>query len=163
MSKPTHSYATRVLWEGNLGEGTSGYACYSRTYRVVVAGKPDLPGTADPAFRGEGDKHNPEELFLTSIAACHMLFYLALCAKNGVRVVAYEDEATGTMALDPDGGGRFEAITLRPRVTIARAQDEAAAVELHADAHRRCFIANSCATPIRRVATVRVRNGEERA
>lgn len=163
MSKPVYAYAARVVWEGNLGEGTSSYARYGRNYRVIVAEKPDLNGSADAAFRGERDKHNPEELFLSSISACHMLFYLALCARQGVRVVAYEDEATGTMALDPDGGGRFAAITLHPTVTIARAQDQATAVALHAEAHRRCFIANSCAGPIRQVATVHVRDDGERS
>jgi len=161
MSKPVHKCSTRVVWEGNLGEGTSGYARYSREYRVVIAGKPDLVGTADPAFRGERDKHNPEDLFLTSISACHMLFYLSLCARKGVEVVAYADEATGTMSIDGNGGGRFEEITLHPRITIARAEDALAAASLHTEAHELCFIANSCAVPIRHVAKVHVQQTEE--
>src|SRR5258706_10558564 len=93
----SHAYAARLIWEGNTGEGTAGYRTYSRAYRVLVPGKPDLPGSADPAFRGEADKHNPEDLFLAAISACHMLSYLALCATQGIRVVAYEDEARGRM------------------------------------------------------------------
>lgn len=148
MSQRLHEHASRLVWEGNLGDGTSGYASYSRSYRVVIAGKPDLVGTADPAFRGERDKHNPEELFLASLAACHMLFYLSLCARQGIVVVAYEDEVSGTLMLEPNGGGRFGEITLNPKVTIARAQDDEAAIALHEKAHALCFIANSCATPI---------------
>lgn len=161
ISNSPHHYATRVVWEGNLGEGTCGYASYLRTYRIVTAGKPDLIASADPAFRGERDKLNPEELFLASIASCHMLFYLALCARHGVQVVTYEDDAGGTLYLDADGGGRFEEITLRPRVTIAAGQDATRAAQLHALAHERCFLANSCATPIRQEATLLVA-GEER-
>jgi organic hydroperoxide reductase OsmC/OhrA len=151
-----HEYATRVIWEGNLGGGTSVYTGYSRKYRMVVAGKPDLAGTADPAFLGERDTHNPEDLFLMSISACHMLTYLALCARKGIQVVAYEDDTTGTMRVEGNGGGRFEEIILRPKVAIARNQDPSVAAGLHAAAPELCFIANSCAVPIRHQATVHV-------
>jgi len=56
-------------------------------YQARVAGKPNLAGTADPAFRGQRDKNNPEDFFLASISACHMLTYLALCARGGIQVV----------------------------------------------------------------------------
>ena len=150
----SHAYAARLIWEGNTGEGTSGYRTYSRTYRVLMPGKPDLLGSADTAFRGEADKHNPEDLFLTAISSCHMLSYLALCATQGVRVVAYEDEVRGRMVTTADGGGRFEEVTLHPRVTLAEGQDSALAMRLHETAHQLCFIANSCSVPIRHEATV---------
>lgn len=162
MSQPVHKYASRIIWEGNLGAGTTDYPSYSRKYRVVLAGKPELIGSADPAFRGESDKHNPEDLFLTAIAACHMLFYLSLCARKGVNVVAYADDATGAMSIDGNGGGRFEEIILRPKVTIARAEDASEAARLHTQAHELCFIANSCAMPIRHVAAIEVQQTEER-
>lgn len=56
----THGYAVGLIWEGNLGTGTINYSSYSRQFRVVIQNKPDLLGTADIAFRGEPDKHNPE-------------------------------------------------------------------------------------------------------
>jgi organic hydroperoxide reductase OsmC/OhrA len=151
-----HEYTARLIWDGNLGEGTSSYTSYGRQYRVLVAGKPELVGTADPAFRGEADKHNPEDLFLAAIAACHMLFYLSLCARKGIRVLAYEDDVSGTMKVEAGGGGRFEEVTLRPRVTIANVEGVERAVQLHDTAHELCFIANSCSVPVRHKATVRV-------
>src|SRR5262249_23964332 len=144
------------VWTGNRGDGTARYDCYARSHRIAVAGKPELAGTADVAFRGEPDKHNPEELFLAADAACHMLTYLALCARRGLRVCAYEDEAAATLVVDGGGGGRFETIVLRPAVTVARAEDAALAGALHDEAHRACFIARSCATPNRHEAIVRV-------
>lgn len=144
----SHDYRSHIVWDGNLGDGTASYATYGRQYRVVVAGKPDLNGSANPVFRGEAGKHDPEDLFLAAIAACHMLSYLALCAREGIRVVAYEDDATGTLVLDASGGGRFEQVTLRPAVTIADGDPERAA-QLHHKAHQQCFIANSCSVPIR--------------
>jgi len=155
MAKGEHAYAARVIWDGNTGEGTARYDGYGREYRVVVDGKPDLDGSADPAFRGDARRHNPEDLFLASISACHMLFYLSLCARKGVRVLAYEDDARGTMRLDAGGGGRFEEITLHPSVTIAGEENAALAIQLHAAAHELCFIANSCSTAIRHQPTVR--------
>jgi organic hydroperoxide reductase OsmC/OhrA len=151
-----HEYAARVRWTGNLGEGTSGYAAYGRRYDVLVAGKPDLAGTADPAFRGEADRHNPEDLFLASISACHMLSYLALCARGRVRVTAYEDDARGRLALHPGGRGRFEEVTLHPVVTVADAETLESATRLHEEAHELCFIASSCSVPIRVEPVVRV-------
>ena len=152
----SHDYRTHIVWDGNLGDGTSSYAAYGRHYRVLVAGKPDLAGSANPLFRGEAGKHDPEDLFLAAIAACHMLTYLALCARGGIRVVGYEDDAGGTLLLDGDGGGRFEQVTLRPAVTIAEGDDAERAAQLHEAAHRQCFIANSCSVPIHHQATVRV-------
>jgi organic hydroperoxide reductase OsmC/OhrA len=122
-----------------------------------VEGKPDLAGTADPAFRGEMNKHNPEELFLAALSACHMLFYLALCARNGICVVAYEDRAEGQITSDSRGGGRFESITLRPHVTVGAKGRVELARSLHGTAHERCFIANSCSVPIRIVSAVEER------
>jgi organic hydroperoxide reductase OsmC/OhrA len=154
MTTGAHEYTARLIWDGNTGEGTARYAAYGRQYRVLVAGKPELAGTADPAFRGEADRHNPEDLFLAAVSACHMLFYLSLCARQGVRVLAYADDARGRMRIHADGGGRFEAIALRPTVTVADGTDTALAVRLHETAHDLCFIANSCSVPIRCEPTV---------
>jgi organic hydroperoxide reductase OsmC/OhrA len=154
MATGAHEYTARLIWNGNTGRGTATYAGYGRQYRVLVAGKPELAGSADPAFRGEADRYNPEDLFLAAVSACHMLFYLSLCARQGVRVLAYEDAARGRMLMGADGGGKFEEIALRPAVTVAGGADMALAVRLHDDAHRLCFIANSCSVPIRLEPTV---------
>jgi organic hydroperoxide reductase OsmC/OhrA len=159
----THDYQARVVWDGNTGEGTAAYARYAREYRVLVAGKPDLAGSADPAFRGLAERHNPEDLFLAALSACHMLFFLALCARNGICVLAYEDAAEGRMVTSDDGSGRFEAVTLRPRVILAEGSDPARAARLHETAHERCFIANSCRVPIRVSATAAVEAAAARA
>lgn len=146
-NKP-HGYSSSLLWEGNLGTGTSDYETYGRRYRIRIDGKPDLVGSADPMFRGEPALHNPEDLLLAAISSCHMLSYLALCARKRISVLTYEDAATATMVLTPDGGGHFTEATLRPRVTVAAAADLEAAARLHEQAHHLCFIASSCNFPI---------------
>jgi organic hydroperoxide reductase OsmC/OhrA len=155
MERGEHHFKAHLVWDGNRGNGTATYAEYGREYRVVIDGKPEIAGSADVAFRGDADRLNPEDLFLASISACHMLTYLALCARQGIRVVAYEDAATATMKEDGGGGGRFEEVVLHPRVTLANAGDASRAEALHARAHQLCFIANSCSVPIRHEAETR--------
>lgn len=143
-----HDYRLQLRWEGDPATGTASYAAYDRQFRVTFAGKPDLVGSANPAFRGDPAVHDPEDLFLSSIASCHMLAYLALCAREGIRVVAYVDDPHGRLVLRPGGGGRFEQVVLHPRVEIAAGGDVARAIALHAEAHARCFIASSCSVLI---------------
>ena len=157
MMKGAHEYSSRLIWDGNTGDGTATYAGYGRQYHITFAGKPDITGSADPAFRGDAAKLNPEDLFVASLSSCHMLSYLALCSLKGIRVVAYEDDAKGTMAVDADGSGRFIEVVLHPTVTIAESQHVALALDLHDLAHDQCFIANSCSIPIRHKPIVQIK------
>ena len=143
-----HLFAVAVEWTGSQGTGTSSYRAYSRDHEISGAGKPVIPGSSDPAFRGDAARYNPEELMIASLSACHMLWYLHLCAVNHVVVTAYTDAADGLMTLDEDGGGRFASVTLRPRVTIEAGSDAGIARDLHREAHRLCFIANSVNFPV---------------
>ena len=151
-----HEYQARLVWDGNTGAGTRSYSTYGREYHIAIAGKPDLRGTADPAFRGKPHLHNPEDLFLASVSACHMLTYLALCARQGVNVLSYEDDATGTLVTDRAGGGVFSEIILRPAVVVAEEESRSTAETLHDAAHEHCFIASSCRVPIHCRPTVSV-------
>lgn len=148
MPKRHHDYAAKVIWTGNSGRGTSSYTGYAREYRVLITGKPSLAGTADTAFHGDPERHNPEDLFLAALSACHLLTYLALCARRGICVVAYEDDAEGTLELNQRAGGRFTRIILRPRVSVLAPEHLELARQLHDDAHAQCFIAASCRVPL---------------
>lgn len=149
MGEKRHEYRVTVTWQGNVGTGTSGYRDYGRDHLISAEGKPDLLGSADPAFRGDPKRWNPEDLFLASLSACHKLWYLHFCAVSGVIVTAYEDQAEGVMEMDADGTGRFTDVVLRPTVTIKRGTFPQLALELHGDAHEKCFIANSVNFPVR--------------
>ncbi len=152
MAIRTHRYGTRVEWSAN-GDGTQGYTRYSRNHAIAAAGKPKILGSSDPLFRGDASRYNPEELLVASLSACHMLWYLHLCAMNRITVTAYLDEAMGTMEESADGGGRFVRVVLRPQVTLA-AGDRDRALALHDEAHHHCFIANSVNFPVDVVPTI---------
>ena len=138
-----HHYSVEVRWTGNLGEGTKNYQSYARTHEISSGQKPAIPGSSDPAFRGNDDRWNPEDLMVAAVSACHKLWYLHLCAVAGVNVVAYVDRAQGVMVEDANRGGYFTGVTLKPEVTITAGSDLAKAASLHHDAHEKCFIANS--------------------
>ena len=85
---------------------------------------------------------------MASISACHQLWYLHLCADAGLVITSYVDRAEGVMVEEADGGGRFRRVVLRPVVTFAPGADLHRARELHHEAHRLCFIANSVNFPV---------------
>lgn len=147
MSRP-HRYRVDVVWTGNRGTGTDGYRNYSRNHVIRVPGKPDLPGSADPTFRGDATRHNPEDMLVAALSTCHMMSYLHMATVAGVVVTAYTDVAEGTMETAGDGG-RFTDVVLRPVVTIAADSDPAKAAAAHETAHHACFIANSVNFPVR--------------
>ncbi|KIG02497.1 MULTISPECIES: OsmC family protein [Caballeronia] len=144
-----HIYELTVAWTGNRGSGTSAYDAYSRDHVVRVGSKPAIDASSDPAFRGDAARHNPEELFVASLSSCHMLWYLHLCAVNGIVVTGYVDQAIGQMQEDANGSGRFTDVLLRPAVSIGAGADAGLAARLHEEAHRFCFIANSVNFPVR--------------
>lgn len=148
MPNRTHRYRVEVEWTGNSGEGTARYRGYERTHRLTGVGKPPIAGSSDPSFLGDPACWNPEELLIGSLAACHQLWYLGLCANEGIVVTAYRDEVEGEMAEESDGAGQFRSVTLRPRVTIGAGCDVDRAIALHERAHQMCFIARSVNFPV---------------
>lgn len=143
-----HDYRVDVEWTGNRGSGTDGYRNYGRDHVIRIDGKPPLQGSADPTFRGDASRHNPEDLLVSALSACHMLSYLHMATVAGVVVTAYTDSAEGRMATDGDGG-RFVEVVLHPVVTITAGSDAGKATAAHEAARRACFIANSVNFPVR--------------
>ncbi len=141
-----HHYTTNVRWIGNTGEGTTHYTGYKRDHQVSKSGGSVIECSSDPVFRGDALKFNPEELFLSSISSCHMLWYLHLCTDAKLKVISYTDDPQGTMIEDTDGGGQFTKVLLRPSITIAGSavELESIAKDVHYLAHAKCFIARSC-------------------
>ncbi|MCM2130169.1 OsmC family protein [Larsenimonas rhizosphaerae] len=139
----THDYTLTVRWTGQNEAGTTSYRSYSRAHDILSEGKPRIQASADPAFMGDPALHHPEELFVASLSECHMLWYLHLCADEGVVVTDYVDQPRGTLKLASGHGGRFTRIELRPVITITSESSVDTARALHDRAHQYCFIAQS--------------------
>ncbi len=144
-----HHYALSIEWTGNLGTGTSDYRAYTRNHLVSGENKPNILASSDPHFRGDKTRYNPEEMLVAALSSCHMLSYLHLCAVNGVIVLEYKDNATGTMVENPDGSGQLTEATLNPVVKVKDRAMNLKAIELHEKAEKMCFIAQSVNFPVR--------------
>ena len=145
-----HRYSVEIVWTGNLGTGTSDYQAYSRDHTVAAQGRPGIAGSADPQYRGDPQRWNPEQLLVAAVSQCHMLWYLHLCAEAGVVVTDYRDLPLGVMS-----GDRFRGIELHPQVTVADPSMVAEAEQLHHPAREKCFIANSVNFPVTHRVAVR--------
>jgi len=146
-----HQFEGSLEWSGNLGTGTSAYDQYGRNFEVDTAGKFPIAGSADPAFRGDGQRINPEDFFMNALSSCHMLWYFHLCADAGVVVTHYRDNYSGMLEI-VDGIGRMTKVQLRPNIIIdvekSVANAQQLAMDLHHKAHEKCFIANSVTTEV---------------
>ncbi|NED98601.1 OsmC family protein [Phytoactinopolyspora halotolerans] len=156
----THTYELVVEWTGNQGTGTSSYRAYGRQHEIRAEGNDtSIAGSADPSFRGDPERWNPEELLVASLSQCHMLWYLHLASVAGVVVTEYVDTPIGTMELERDGAGQFADVTLRPVVTVADASMVDKAQAVHEDANAKCFIARSVNFPVHHAPEIRVAPG----
>ena len=142
-----HRYTADLEWSGAAQGPTTDYRTYSREFVLRLPGKVELRGSSDPHFVGDPTLHNPEDLLLAAVASCHLLSWLSLCARQGVRVLSYRDQPEATMAWTGETFA-FTEVVLHPRATIHADDDVAAAIALHEEAHRVCFIARSVAFPI---------------
>lgn len=143
-----HHFKADIKWTGNTGSGTINYQAYSRDHIIQCEGRPEIMTSSAPEFRGDPQKYSPEDLLVASLSSCHMLWYLHLCADAGVNVIEYSDIATGIMVIEKGGSGKFTEVTLNPKVLVAEDSMIEKALELHKEANKKCFIANSCNFPV---------------
>jgi len=125
------------------------YEHYPRDHDVRFERGQRITGSAAPAYFGSADGVDPEEMLVAALSSCHMLTLLAIAAKKGFTIDAYEDDAVGTLGKNAEGRAAVTHVTLRPKITFAGDAPDAAALEkLHESAHRNCFIASSVKTEV---------------
>jgi organic hydroperoxide reductase OsmC/OhrA len=155
MANP-HFYRARLTWTGGEQGPAVSYEKYSRAFRIEMEGRPAIEGSADPSYRGDPSRVNPEELLVASISSCHLLTYLALAVRAQMDVISYVDEAEGIMQMEGDKM-RGTDVILRPSIVLGPGADLDKAQALHNQAHDQCFIANSVTCDIRIEAMIEVR------
>jgi peroxiredoxin-like protein len=137
----SHLFEGTLRWTGAARE-SDGKLQLERAFRVEFAGKAAIDGSSPAVFAGDDGRHNPETLMVASLMACHHLTYVAVCERSGIRLKAYTEQATGTLAIK-DGKMRMVEVQLRPHVTVADATQVERALALHDKAHANCFMSNS--------------------
>ncbi len=143
-----HDYTARVTWTGNRGQGTASYRAYDRTWNIETPNKPVVHCSNDPLLGGDPTLHNPEDLLIASLSACHMLWYLHLASDAGIAVQGYVDDPVAVGESLPSGAGRFLSAALRPVITVPDSTDLAKADAIHHEIHKTCFIARSVNFPV---------------
>ncbi len=141
----THTYRSQLSWRGSTGEG---YESYDRNHRVAVPpADGELVLSSDPAFGGNPELPNPEQLLVASASSCQLLSFLAFAARSRIDVLAYDDDAEAIMPEDRQPM-RITRISLRPRILITAGADPERVARLVERAHDHCFIANTLNTEI---------------
>ena len=148
-----HDFQLSLQWTGAAKGPTASYRGYSRDLALSIPGKPTLAASSAAAFLGDATLHNPEDLLMGALSACHCLSYLALAAREHLLVVDYADHATGTMEWD-GSTYHFTKVTLAPVVTLQKGADRELARALHEKAHEACFIAKSVNFPVENRPTI---------
>ncbi|MEQ8524672.1 OsmC family protein [Gracilimonas sp.] len=143
-------YKIKIEWKSDVKDFTQGE--YSRKHKWKFDGGLEITASSSPSvvpipFSIE-EAVDPEEAFICSISSCHMLWFLDLAAKKGINIHEYNDEAIGIMK-NKNGAIQITDVQLHPKITgIDGELDKNLLEQLHHEAHKRCFIANSVKTNI---------------
>jgi organic hydroperoxide reductase OsmC/OhrA len=138
-----------VRWTRTSADFT--YNTYNRSHEMRFKnGDIVLAASSAPAFKGDSERVDPEEAFVGSLSSCHMLTFLAICARKRLTVDSYDDEAVGTLEKGANGKLWMGHVMLRPCVRFAPDVnvDRATLNEIHHLSHEECFIANSVKTEV---------------
>lgn len=133
------SYTLNLKWSGKTDDPRT----YDRSFLLSAEGREAIAGSAEPGSRGDATKWNPEELLLSSLASCNMLWYLYLCATAKIVVLEYEDQPTGKVGVNANGKRAFVEASLNPKIVISDPAQKEKALALLQEAHEKCFIVHS--------------------
>lgn len=138
-----------LRWKRTSSDFT--YEHYNRAHEVLFKdGAIVLLSSSAPEFRGDADRVDPEEAYVAALSGCHMLSFLAICARKRLVLDSYDDEASGWLEKGESGKLWMTRVVLRPRVRFADGNEisESQLTILHRQAHADCFIANSVKTEV---------------
>ncbi|MEK6451744.1 MULTISPECIES: OsmC family protein [unclassified Myroides] len=139
-----HLFKATLNWIATDKLKESNEKVYAKSHTIKIEGKDILSISAAKAFKGDPTLLNPEDLLLTALTSCHMMSYLYVCQQHNIEVLSYEDNSEATLVLNADGSGRITKVVLNPIVRIKNESQKALALQLHIQANKLCFIANSC-------------------
>lgn len=127
---------------------------YSRAHSWTFDGGHVAPGSPAPSVvpapLSDPAGVDPEEAFVASLSACHMLFFLYFAQRAGYVVQSYRDEAEGVLGKRADARMAMTRVALRPAIVFGGEKKPGPADidDLHHKAHEACFIANSVTTEL---------------
>ena len=109
--------------------------------------EPSIAFSAPPEFKGHAGHWTPEHFFVAAVASCYVSTFSGMASNSNFDFYSLELETEGILAQDP-AGWRFEQVVLRPRLTIARAEDKERGNRLLQKAEKNCLVGRSIACPV---------------
>ena len=147
-------YSAQLVWRRQADEAFVDNR-YSRRHQLRFDGGAELAASSSPQVvplpLSDASAVDPEEMFVASLASCHMLWFLGLAASRGYCVDSYSDDAVGEMARNAEQQMVMAVVTLHPKVVFSGAKQPTSTdlLHLHHQAHASCYIANSVKTEVR--------------
>ncbi len=141
-------HRARIRWTKETS--SFDYKEYNREHTWTFENGTVVHAASAPEFLGSEECVDPEEAFVASLSSCHMLTFLAICARKGIVVEKYEDAAVGHLELNENRRLAMTRTELRPKIEFAPGHKPTPEVlaGLHDKAHHACFIANSVLTRV---------------
>ena len=132
-----------INWQHAPHETEAG--TYSRNHLVALNGDQQVNVSASVEFKGDSSCADPEQMLVSAVSSCHMLFFLAIADFQGYRVESYDDNPVGYLERNDKKGMEMTRIVLSPRITFGgdKMPDQKTISRIHANAHKNCFIRNS--------------------
>lgn len=143
------AFETRLNW--SLGDAELAPGKYSTNHRMVFSGGLATTLSAAADYGGDPRYCNPEEALAAALSSCHMMTFIALCAKARWKLTAYRDRAVAALGKTEEGRMRVALITLHPEAEFEPGHEIPLdkLKEMHERAHRYCFVANSLSCEMR--------------
>lgn len=123
---------------------------YAAEHTVRYNNSHEVQVDAAPDWGGRPEHTNPEQALASALSSCHMMTFLALCAKADWPVASYHDYAEAHLGKNAKGQMSVTRIDLHPvvRFDTGFGIDAEALAQMHDRAHRYCFIANTLAESV---------------
>ena len=123
---------------------------YSNAHRVQFNTSYEVDVDSAPDWGGDPTHTNPEQALASALSSCHMMTFLALCAKAGWPVASYHDYAEAQLGKNPKGQMSVTRIDLHPvvRFDTGFSVSDGDLEQMQHRAHRYCFIANTLADSV---------------
>ncbi|PRY71430.1 OsmC family protein [Halomonas ventosae] len=136
-------HQSAIRWQRNPHEADAN--TYSRNHQVTLNGGQQLNVSASAEFKGDSSYADPEQMLVSAVSSCHMLFFLAIADFQGYQVESYHDDPVGHLERNDKKGMEVTRIVLSPSITFGgdNIPNQDAISRIHAGAHRNCFIRNS--------------------
>lgn len=141
----SYSYQATVRWT----EKKKGIATFEDPK------KQDITLAVAPEFMGHQGVVTPEDLFVTSVASCHMAYFLGVAQKMHAKFTSYQCNATGTLSAQ-GMDYVFSKVHLDIRVSVAEESHVHKALRALDMSEKGCFVANSINSDVTVTSTVEV-------